>query len=156
MTSAPAIGFEYRPSRWLGRVLVPMVSLAVAAAWLSAIPYLLKALVTALLVAAAWRSLAMFVRSPVRGTGWSQRSGWTVRMADGEDKPASLLAFRVAGERMIWLRLGVPGHGAVSMLLAPDNSDADIRRRLRMRLALADRATSHAPGTLPAERGPTV
>ena len=156
MTSAPAIGFEYRPSRWLGRVLVPMALLAIAAVWLSAIPGVLKVLVTAGLIAAAWRTLARFVRSPVRAAGWSQRSGWTLRMADGEDTSASLLAFRVAGERMVWLCLGVQGHGTVSLLLAPDNSDADIRRRLRMRLALAGAATAHAPGTLPAERGPTV
>jgi toxin CptA len=156
MTSAPAIGFEYRPSRWLGRVLLTVAALAALALWSSATPLLIKSMLSLVLVTAAVRSLLRFVRSPVLAAGWSQQGGWTLRLAGGEDQAATLGAFRVVGEQLVWLHLVTPGLGPCSLLLAPDNSDADIRRRLRMRLALAEPLTAPAPGTLPAERGPTV
>ncbi len=72
-------------------------------------------------------------------------------MHSGEDAAATLASFRVIGEKIVWLRLSSPGQRQALLLLAPDNSDADIRRRLRMRLAQIE-----ASGTLAAERGPTV
>jgi len=45
-----------------------------------------------------------------------------------------LTSFRVLGS-FVLLRLSTAGQGVQVLLLAPDNSDADIRRRLRMRLA---------------------
>ncbi|RAO75110.1 protein YgfX [Dyella jiangningensis] len=146
MTSAPAIGFEYRPSRWLGHVLLVMATLALLALSLSAVPVILKGALAVVLMAATIRAWRGFARSSVIAAGWSQRGGWTLRMADGEDQPASLRAFRVAGERIVWLHLVAPGHRSVSLLLAPDNSDGDIRRRLRMRLALASKSEHHAAG----------
>jgi toxin CptA len=77
-------------------------------------------------------------------------------MAGGEDMAASLRAFRVVGEQVVWLHLSTAGHGRYSLLMAPDNSDADIRRRLRMRLASASNDIGSSPGTPAAERGPTV
>jgi len=151
MTSAPAIGFEYRPSRWLGRALLPVSLLAMLALWLSAVPLLLKLLVSGVLIISVWRAIGRFVHSPVIGAGYSRDNGWSLRTIGGEDVPATLRAFRVLGEKIIWLQLRAPGLGNLPLLLAPDNSDADIRRRLRMRLALAA-----AAGTLSSERGPTV
>ena len=146
MTSAPAIGFEYRPSRWLGRVLLAVAALATMALWLSAVPILAKIVLAVTLVVAAGRAWSRFARSPVVAAGWSQRSGWTLRMADGEDQPATLHAFRTAGDGLVWLHLAVSGPRSISLLLAPDNSDGDIRRRLRMRLALASNSERHAAG----------
>jgi toxin CptA len=81
-------------------------------------------------------------------------------MATDEDIAAVLASFRTMGDRAVWLHLKAQGRNSVSLLLAPDNSDADIRRRLRMRLALAGTAGRHVPGqvrgTLSSERGPTV
>lgn len=136
MTSAPAIGFEYRPSRWYVRVIVAVATLSSLALWLSAVPVLLKALLTVVLAAATSRAWTRFARTPVVAAGWSHRAGWTLRTTDGEDWPASLRAFRTAGERLVWLHMVVANRQRMSLLLAPDNSDDDIRRRLRMRLAL--------------------
>ena len=157
MTSAPAIGFEYRPSRWLGRLVLAMAVLAAVALWLCALALALKLAASLLLFVAATRTWRTLARSPLRAAGWSQQGGWSLRMADGEDVAASLRAFRVAGEQAVWLHLSTAGHGRYSLLLAPDNSDADIRRRLRMRLAAAaSNDAGPSPGTPAAERGPTV
>jgi toxin CptA len=146
MTSAPAIGFEYRPSRWLGRVLLVMAALALLALSLSNVPVIPKVALAVVLIAAVIRAWTRFARSSVIAAGWSHRGGWTLRMVDGEDQSASLRAFRVAGEHIVWLHLAAPGQRSVSLLLAPDNSDTDIRRRLRMRLALASKSERHAAG----------
>ena len=151
MTSAPAIGFEYRPSRWLARALLPVSMLAMLSTWLSAVPLVVKLLVSLVLILAVGWAIGRYVRSPVIGAGYSRDNGWSLRTIGGEDVPATLRAFRVMGEKIVWLQLRAPGLGNLPLLLAPDNSDADIRRRLRMRLALAA-----AAGTLSAERGPTV
>lgn len=160
MTSAPAIGFEYRPSRWPGRVWLLITALAVVAVWLSAIPSWIKSLLTAFAVLAAVRAIARSSHPEVVAAGWAREGGWSLRMATYEDVPATLASFRALGHQAVWLHLNAQGRRGVSLLLATDNSDADIRRRLRMRLALADSAGLHTPrerrGTLSPERGPTV
>ncbi len=160
MTSAPAIGFEYRPSRWPGRVLLLIATLALAAVWLSATPTALKIALTGAAVFAAARAMFRFARPDVAAAGWTRDAGWSLRMATHEDLAATLASFRTLGHQAIWLHFKVQGPGTVSLLLAPDNSDADIRRRLRMRLALAaaaeQRASREGRGTLSSERGPTV
>lgn len=140
MTSAPAIGFEIRPSRWLPRVLLLASALAVVAVWASAIPLVLKLGICGGLVFAFLRMRAQLSRLPVQAAGWARDGGWSLRMDEGEDVAATLAAFRVFGEKAIWLRLALPARRHVVLLLAPDNSDADIRRRLRMRLAQAEAA----------------
>jgi toxin CptA len=156
MTSAPAIGFEYRPSRWLGRLLWAVSVLAMLAIWLSGIAWMLQLLLALALMTATWRTTTLAAHSSVTAAGWSQEGGWSLRMAGHEDVVATLQAFRAVGATAVWLRLQAPGHGNLSLLLAPDNSDADIRRRLRMRLALAAPAGLQVAGTLPEKRGPTV
>ncbi len=135
MTSAPAIGFEYSPSRWLERALGLMSVLAVVAVLLAALPLWLKSPLAVLPLLAARHAALRFRRSSVRAAGWSRDGSWTLRLASGEDVPATLASFRATGE-LIWLRLRTQGRGVVVLLLAPDNADADIRRRLRMRLGL--------------------
>ena len=134
MTSAPAIGFEYRPSRLLRRTLVLVAALAVLAVALSALAIWLKGLLVLAVAVAAWRSLRRMAMEPVAAAGWSADDGWTLRLADHEDLPAMLASFRVLGT-FVLLRLRTAEQGVRVLLLAPDNSDADIRRRLRMRLA---------------------
>jgi toxin CptA len=134
MTSAPAIGFEYRPSRLLLRALVVVAMLAVLAVMLSALPLWLKPLLLVVVLAATWRAIRQLAANPIAAAGWSADNAWTLRLLDHEDVPATLASFRVLGA-LIWLRLQTAERGAQVLLLAPDNSDADIRRRLRMRLA---------------------
>ena len=134
MTSAPAIGFEYRPSRWLPRLLSVMTVLAMLAVLLCGLPWWLKVVLAAAIALAAYRALRRWSATPVRAAGWSGEGGWSLHLADHSDAPATLVSFRVLGA-CILLRLRAASLGEQVLLLAPDNSDADIRRRLRMRLA---------------------
>src|SRR6185312_6946689 len=104
------------------------------AALLSGLAWWLKAALLAVVVLATYRAARRWSASPVRAAGWSGEGGWSLRLADHRDLPASLASFRVLGACVL-LRLRVPPLGEQVLLLAPDNSDADIRRRLRMRLA---------------------
>jgi toxin CptA len=134
MTSAPAIGFECHPSGWLRRALAIMAALAVLAVSICAMGIGFKlALIVAVLLATA-RALRILAASPLVAVGWSPDNGWTVRLAGGEDAAATLVSSRVLGG-FVLLRLSTAERAAWQVLLTPDNSDADIRRRLRMRLA---------------------
>jgi toxin CptA len=141
MTSAPAIGFDYRPSRLPGRLLALVTALAfVAIAVCGAPPGLKLALAAgtfALVVPAARRA----GHSRVAGVGYGA-DGWTLYRADRSPLPATLRSHRVIGTCVL-LRLRT-ADASETLLLAPDNSDPDIRRRLRMRLA----AQSPAPDIL--------
>jgi toxin CptA len=66
MTSAPAIGFEYQPSRWPGRVFLLTATLAVLAIWLSAIPLWLKGVLAVWVILAARRAMARFASPSVK------------------------------------------------------------------------------------------
>ena len=134
MTSAPAIGFDYSPSRLLQRALLAVAALTVLAALLCDLPLWLRLALASLVLLATWGALRRLAARRVAAAGWSAGSDWTLRMADSEDVPATLISFRVLGA-FVLLRLRSPSHGVCVLLLAPDNSDADIRRRLRMRLA---------------------
>lgn len=134
MTSAPAIGFEYRPSRLLRGALMLVAAFALLAMMLCMIPLWSKLLLSAGVVLATHMALRRLAMGPVAAAGWSMDQAWTLRLHDHEDIPATLSSFRVLGG-FVLLRLQTAGHGMQVLLLAPDNSDADIRRRLRMRLA---------------------
>ncbi len=134
MTSAPAIGFEYRPSRLLRRVLIMVASLALLAIALSALPAWLRLLLATTVLLTTWHSVRRLATGPVVAAGWNAGNLWTLRLTGHEDVPAALISFRVLGA-FVLLRLRTAERGVQVLLLAPDNSDADIRRRLRMRLA---------------------
>ena len=134
MTSAPAIGFEYRPSRWLQRSLIAVAALAVLAVALCGLAGWLKLLLAVGVLGSAWQAIRRLARSPVAAAGWSADAGWTLQLRPHQDVPATLASFRALGS-LVLLRLRTADRGVQVLLLAPDNSDADIRRRLRMRLA---------------------
>lgn len=134
MTSAPAIGFEYRPSRSLRRMLILVAALAVLAVVLSALAAWLKLLLVTTASLATWHALRRLATNPIAAAGWSADDAWTLRLTDHEDVPATLASFRILGA-FVLLRLQTAERGVQVLLLGPDNSDADIRRRLRMRLA---------------------
>lgn len=134
MTSAPAIGFEYRPSRLLRRVVILMAGLAMLAVLLCALTPWLKLLLVIVVLLPTWRALRRMRGTPIVAAGWSADNDWVLRLINQEDVPAQLASFRVLGA-FVLLRLQTAERGAQMLLLAPDNSDADIRRRLRMRLA---------------------
>jgi toxin CptA len=72
------------------------------------------------------------MRSCIAGVGYGPE-GWALYRADRTQLPATLLSHRVVGTCVL-LRLRTD-HATEVLLLAPDNTDPDIRRRLRMRLA---------------------
>ncbi len=133
MTSAPAIGFEYAPSRAMEWALAGTASLAGMAVWLSAMPWWGCLVASFALVAALILKCRRWRQAPVGGAVWASDGSWVLREASSE-ATATLLSFRdLAG--CLWLRFETASRGPVSLLLAPDNSGADLRRRLRMRLA---------------------
>jgi toxin CptA len=134
MTSAPAIGFEYLPSRWWRGVLMAICLLAMGAIVLCALVWWLKGPLLAASVLLTWRVLYRLSTPIVAAVGWSRDSDWTLHLHDHTDVPATLLSFRVLAA-FVLLRLRTQDSGIQMVVLAPDNSDADIRRRLRMRLA---------------------
>ena len=142
MTSAPAIGFEYRPSRWVARLLLVVSALAVLAVVLSGVPRPAQWIVAACVALACRRALRQ-LHLPVNAAGWAPASGWTVRGVDGTDERASLRSFKVMRSTVL-LRLATPRYGKLTLWLMPDNSDADIRRRLRMRLAIMKGASAES------------
>jgi toxin CptA len=132
MTSAPAIGFEYRCSPLLDAAVASMALFSLLAIALCGLPASGKlALATGLLVALAitWRRRPA---TPV-SVGWNPAAGWSLRLADGGDVAAELASHRVlAGCIVLCLK---SDRTRWALWLLPDNSDADTRRRLRMRLA---------------------
>ncbi|HZX70544.1 MAG TPA: protein YgfX [Rhodanobacter sp.] len=134
MTSAPAIGFDYSPSRWLQRAMALVAALAVLAALSCALPLWIRLALAIAVLLATWWTWRQLQVSAVVAAGWGAESDWTLHMTDNEDLAAELLSFRVLGV-FVLLRLRTTERGVHALLLAPDNSDADIRRRLRMRLA---------------------
>lgn len=132
MTSAPAIGFEYRPSRTLARLVASMAFLAAIAVLFCALAWWWKAL---LLTAVVFSLLRATRRGDApQSASWSPDSGWSLRLDDGREVLATLRSWRVLGSCVLLLLEGdrTCRH---ALWLLPDNSDADTRRRLRMRLA---------------------
>jgi toxin CptA len=117
----------------LPRLLWSVAALALVAILLCGLPVWLKPLLATWAIALAIHAVRRHRASPVTAAGWSGEGGWSLRLADHSDAPASLASFRVLGA-CILLRLRTASLGEQVLLLAPDNSDADIRRRLRMRL----------------------
>ncbi|HTV86585.1 MAG TPA: hypothetical protein VME63_14385 [Dyella sp.] len=143
MTSAPAIGFEYRHSRWAQCLLVAVTALTLLATALSGLPGWLRIALSLGAIAACGHALRG-LRLPVVAVGWSGGSGWSLHGRDGADEPATLLSHKVV-RTAILLRMASRRHGKLTLWLMPDNSDADTRRRLRMRLALVRARTQEAP-----------
>lgn len=136
MRSAPAIGFEYRPSRTLAACIVVLTVLAVLAVAWSGLPALAA---TVLMIgapgygmAALWRHL----HPRIVALAWRSDGSVSIRFArhagEGGEVQGSLQDARVFGF-MIALRIRWPG-GRAGVWILPDNLDADTRRRLRVRL----------------------
>lgn len=136
MKSAPAIAFDYRPSRLLGALIAGMTVLAVAATVLSGLEWAWR-LALALLAAALgafllWRHLRpAFVRI-AHGEG-----GWTLVDGHGHDHPASLLAHVERGGLLV-LEFGAESTPRARFLFAADNCSAELRRRLLLVLAAGE------------------
>jgi toxin CptA len=136
MRSAPAIGFECRPSRSLSACIVVVTALALAAIATSGLRLWVNAiLATGALVygaTALWR----YRRPRVIALTWRTDGSVSIRLAQhagqSEEVQGALQDARVLGF-LIVLHLRWP-EGRAGIWLLPDNLDADARRRLRVRL----------------------
>jgi toxin CptA len=139
MKSAPAIAFDYRPSRWLVAAVAAVTLAASIAILQSGLPLALRLALLAAAVAYATYSLRRFRRQAPRRLAWHAAGHWRVADADGGEHTAELARAVVRGG---WIVLGLRRQDGrrLRVILAPDNSDADTRRRLRVRLARGDDA----------------
>ena len=137
MKSAPAITFDYSPSRWLVVVLTGVALLAVLAIAASTIETWMKLLLVAAACVYAADAMRRLLHPVVRRCAWYESGHWRVRDAAGQDHAASLLGASVRGN-LIVLRLRSELQHCTALVLVSDNCDADTRRRLRVRLARAD------------------
>ena len=136
MRSAPAIGFECKPSRALSVCIVLLTGVAVIAVVSGGLPrwaaMLLAIVALGYGMAALWRH-----RHPrVAALTWRGDGGASIRVVRRGGEPVevegALQDARVLGS-LIVLHLRWPG-GRAGVWILPDNLDADTRRRLRVRL----------------------
>lgn len=111
-----------------------MAALAVIAVVCCALGVWIKLALVAAILLGLWHAAQVGLTSPVAAVGFDAGSGWSLRLREGEDVSATLASFRLLGA-LVLLRLATTERGTQLILLAPDNSDDDTRRRLRMRLA---------------------
>lgn len=138
MTSVPPIAFDYRGSRVLCAVTTAITVLAILALLLSGLPpTLIHALMLVVAVAGgsgAARVLQSRVRSVLwRGDGSVEVSTRTRGLEDAATLEAELRGARVLGPLVV-LRLRWQRYEKATLWLLPDNTDADILRRLRVRI----------------------
>ena len=143
MKSAPAIAFDYVPSRWLATAIVAVALLALVAVAFTGVAAWAKLALDGAVVAYAAHALRRHLGALTRRVAWHEAGHWRIAPADGEEHVAEL---RHAVIRGGWLVLTLrAGNGdRVALILGPDNSEADVRRRLRVRLARARHATPGA------------
>lgn len=133
MTSARAIAFDYRPSRWLAAIVAGVAIAALVSIALSAFDPIVK--LASSIVAMAYAGIVLrkfWTQKPLR-VAWHDAGHW--RLSDvNEEHIAELVRSAVRGS---WIVLNLRRHDGVrlALVLAPDNSDADTHRRLRVRLA---------------------
>jgi hypothetical protein len=143
MRSAPSIAFDVRPSRALACAAAGGVVAATLAPWQSALPMslCLFASIAALLV--GFVALRRFARPRFERVAYGA-IGWTLAVANAEATPAELVAHRRLGP---WLALDfrTVARNRFRLVLGPDNSDADTRRRLALMLARAEIARPADP-----------
>lgn len=142
MKSAPAIAFDHRPSRRVAAGVVAIALLALVAVALSGIDPWIRLTVGFAACGYAVLALWRFLATPARRVAWHEAGHWRILDADGQERVAELQHAVVRGA-WIALTLRRTDGRRVALVLAPDNCTADVRRRLRIRLA---RAREVAPG----------
>ena len=134
MKSAPAIAIDYRPSRLLAAAIAVVGACAAFALALSGTPLWLKLALAAGACAYAAFELRRFLLAAPRRAVWHEAGHWRVIDSDGAEYVAELAGSVVRGDWIV-LRLRRRDRSLTALILAPDNSAADLRRRLRVRLA---------------------
>lgn len=146
MKSVPTIALDYRPSRLVAGAAAAIVLLTCVAPLLSGLPPTLRALLAASALFAGAASLARFLRPRLRRISHGA-SGWQLV---GEDGPhEATLASHARIGSFIALSWRIASGGRRHAVLAPDNLDADTRRRLALLLMRADIVSDGADAAHP-------
>jgi toxin CptA len=148
MKSAPTIAFDYRPSRVVAGAATAVVVLALAAPLLSGLPLALRVLLAALALLAGGASIARFLHPRLRRITHGA-TGWQL-VGDADVHEATLLSHARIGA-FIALSWSLAGGGRRHAVLAPDNIDADTRRRVALLLMRADVVAGDAHAAQPRE-----
>lgn len=137
MRSDRGITFDIRHSARLALILRAIILVASLAPLLSGLPWLLKvSLCVALLCHGEYRVRGVH-DSPLALLEWASDGAWAVIDRHGEAFPAELSGSRVVGTQVA-LRLRWQGRRTTVFLMG-DNSHAEDRRRLRVRLGQGPR-----------------
>lgn len=134
MKSAPAIAFDYRPSRWLVAVMCVIALLALAAIALCGLNVWYKIALALVTIAYAALTLQRFVSPQFTHVTWHAAGHWRVRDAADREQIAELQRSTVLGG-LIVLALRIGPKSSIALPLLPDNCDAETHRHLRVRLA---------------------
>ena len=133
MKSAPAIAFDYVPSRWLQLALLAIIGLAGVSIAVCAAPMPVRGALILLAVAVGLRAFQRLA-TPWRRIAWHADETWSLGDAHGAQVLAQLAAYSRRGGMLI-LRL-VPDVGKrFEAVLLPDNLDRELFRSLCVRLA---------------------
>lgn len=134
MKSAPAIAFDYRPSRWLLAATAVTTGLALVALTLCAFDAAVRVLLAIVIVGYAMFALRRFVRIAPRRLAWHTAGHWRIVESSGVERVAELERAAIRGA-WIALTLRRSDKSTLAIVLGPDNSDVETRRRVRVRLA---------------------
>jgi toxin CptA len=134
MKSAAAIGFDYVPSQLIAVATLLVLGFALSALMLSGVPAWSKAvLAIAACVYGGW-SVRKFMLPPCRRLTWHEAGHWRHADVLGNEQAAQLRHAVVLGD-LVALSFRLAPRASATIILLPDNSDAELRRRLRARLA---------------------
>lgn len=143
MKPAPAVAFDLRPSRWVGAAALAVIALAAAAPWLSSLPAPVDAAASlAVLALGAW-ALWRHAHPRFRRAAWRE-SGWTLVDRERREHAAVLESHARLGA-LLALDFRHEPRARFRFVLAPDNLDADARRRLILVLARGDDPSRRLP-----------
>jgi toxin CptA len=136
MKSAPSIAFDYRPSRTIAAAIVALTTLSIAGVSASGLVPILKWAIAIVAIAyAAWALRRHLVPGFVRIA--RSAGGWLLVDARGAQSPVILVAHVRRGFLLV-LEFRQPGAGRSHAVLTPDNTDAELRRRLALVLAAGE------------------
>ncbi|MEP7043642.1 MAG: hypothetical protein ABI843_11305 [Dokdonella sp.] len=136
MKSAPTIAFDYRPSRWIAGAGCGVLALAVLAPSLTALPVIARIGVSLFALVAGACALRRHLLPRFRRIAW-RASGWVLVDPAGEEHAALLISQAHLGA-LLALGFRYGPRARFRMVLAPDNLDAQTRRRLILLLARAE------------------
>ncbi|QDE39317.1 hypothetical protein FIV34_08940 [Luteibacter pinisoli] len=132
MTSVQGITFEARPSAALTQLLCLVVLAGALAPWPTSLPLAARACLSAgALAVGLWR-VRRYRQPALAAVQWHPEGAWVAIDPHGAIHAAEPRDARVVGE---WVFLRLFWHkGRATLVLGPDNMDADTLRILRIRL----------------------